>query len=199
MHKIGPTQKKILLILLGGVALGLSGSPRQYFRTFRSLRREWARIDQRSFRRSFKNLSREKLVEEKISSDGSFSLVLTSEGKRRAKLLELFGRLDGFKRPNRWDKKWRIVLFDIPEKDRVFRDILREHLKNLDFYKLQQSVFISPWPIERPILGLIGIYEAEPYVRVITAETIDNEEQLKKHFFKQGRKKPYFGVVGVSD
>lgn len=184
MYKFGPVQKKILLALVGGVALGLSGSPRQYFRTLRRLRNEWKKIDQRSFRRSFRILSQEKLIEERKMPDGSFKLALTKEGKRQAKILSLIGSSIKFKKPRRWDGKWRIALFDIPEKDRIFRDILREHLRALEFFKLQHSVFVSPHPFEKSILELVALYEAESYVRVITALKIDNEAKIKKHFFK---------------
>lgn len=182
MYKFGPVQKKILLALAGGVALGLSGSPRQYFKTFRKLRYEWKKIDRRSFVRSYKKLSDCKLVEEKKLPDGSFKLVLTEEGKRQARILSLMGSSIKFKKPKRWDGKWRIVLFDIPEKSRAFRDILREHLRELKFYKLQHSVFVSPEPFEKPILELISLYSAQPYVRVITATKIDNEQRVRRHF-----------------
>ena len=46
-------------------------------------------------------------------------------------------------KPKIWDKKWRIVVFDIPEKQRGARDSLRTYLKKLDFYELQKSIFIS--------------------------------------------------------
>ena len=58
-----------MLALLGGVALGLSASPRQYFKTFRKIRHEWKKIDQRNFNRSFRRLSHEKLIEEKTLTD----------------------------------------------------------------------------------------------------------------------------------
>ncbi|HBR71810.1 MAG TPA: PaaX family transcriptional regulator, partial [Candidatus Moranbacteria bacterium] len=44
--------------------------------------------------------------------------------------------------------------FDIPEKDRIFRGILREHLYELKFFRLQNSVFVSPHPFEKMILEL---------------------------------------------
>lgn len=184
MYKIRPVQRKILLALLGGVALGFSHDPRQYYRTLRLIRKEWQKINQQNFNRSLRRLSSEKLLEEKRLSDGSFRLVLTREGKREAKILKLFGNSINFKKPKRWDGKWRFVLFDIPEKDRVFRDILREHLRALKFMKLQHSVFVSPYPYEKPILELVDFYSARPYVRVVTAEKIDNEAALKRHFFK---------------
>lgn len=184
MYKFGKVQQKIILTLLGGVSLGLSNNSIQYFRTFRKFRKEWQKIDQRNFNRSIRRLTQEKLIEEKILADGSFELVLTEDGRREAQTLDLLGSSIKFKKPKQWDKKWRIVLFDIPENDRVFRDILRQHLYNLDFYKLQHSVFVSPYPCEKAILDLTRIYSAQKYVRVITAIKIDNEDYLKKHFFK---------------
>ena len=182
MHKLGPTQQKILLTLLGSVTLGFSSSPSQYFRTLRKLRKEWNKINQRNFNRSIQRLSREKLIEEKKLPDCSFKLILTEDGKKQAKRLNFLGSSIEFKKPRHWDGKWRIVLFDIPEKDRIFRDILREHLYALNFYKLQYSVFVSPYPFEKSILDLVALYSAESFVRVITATKIDNEPKLKKHF-----------------
>ncbi len=185
MYKIGSVKKKILLALLGGVALGCSSNPRQYYRNLRLIRNEWRKINQQAFTRSIRRLSDEKLLEEKRLPNGSFKLVLTAKGKREAKILSLLGSSINFKKPKRWDGKWRLVLFDIPEKDRLFRDILREHLRTLKFLKLQHSVFISPHPFEKPIQELVSLYSAQPYVRVVTATRIDNEPAIEKHFFKK--------------
>ncbi len=43
----------------------------------------------------------------------------------------------------RWDGKWRIVIFDIPETNKRIRQALRETLKVLEFWPLQKSVWIS--------------------------------------------------------
>ena len=43
----------------------------------------------------------------------------------------------------RWDKKWRVVIFDIPETNKRVRQALRETLKVLEFWPLQKSVWIS--------------------------------------------------------
>jgi len=47
-----------------------------------------------------------------------------------------------------WDKKWRLVVFDIPEKNRLARDALRKKLKELGFAPLQRSTWISPLAID---------------------------------------------------
>ncbi len=43
-----------------------------------------------------------------------------------------------------WDGKWRMVLFDLPEKDRKLRRRLRDELCRAHFGCLQKSVWISP-------------------------------------------------------
>jgi hypothetical protein len=171
-----------MLVLLGGVALGLSSSPRQYFYTFRKISDDWKSIREDNFNRSISVLAKEKLIEEKILPDGSVKPVLTKEGKKQASLLMLFRDVADFKKPKNWDKKWRIVIFDIPEGDRIFRSILRQHLRALSFLKLQQSVFISPYPCEKIISDLTDIYSAGKYIKVITAIRVDDEKRIKKYF-----------------
>ena len=185
LYRFGSVQRKIMITLLGGVALGCSSSPNQYFSIFRIIKKEWKETDKSNFYRSIKSLSKEKLIKEKRMPDGSIRLILTEKGEEEALKLSLLGNSINFKKPKKWDGKWRIVIFDIPETDRVFRDILRRHLFALEFYKLQQSVFVSPYPFEKQIADLAKIYSATPYVRIITAINIDNAKKLKKHFFKK--------------
>jgi DNA-binding transcriptional regulator PaaX len=185
MYKIGKLQKKILISLFGGVALGLSRSPQQYFKTLSVIHKDWKKVDQRSFARSLKRLSQEKLIKECRMPDGSYKLILTAEGKKIAHQLDLLGSITTLKKPKKWDGMWRIVIFDIPESDRIFRDILRKHLYTLEFKQLQHSVFISPYPCEKTILDLVHLYNAKQYVRVITATAVDNASDIKKLFFKK--------------
>jgi phenylacetic acid degradation operon negative regulatory protein len=46
-----------------------------------------------------------------------------------------------------WDGKWRVVVFDIPEKLRKIRGAIRTHLKSLGMGRLQQSVWVSAYDI----------------------------------------------------
>lgn len=80
------------------------------------------------------------------------------------------------------DGKWRIVVFDIPEKKRHGRDALREKLCELGFYELQKSVLVFPYPCQDELDFLIEYFGLRRYVRVGILETIDNELHLKKYF-----------------
>jgi DNA-binding transcriptional regulator PaaX len=47
-----------------------------------------------------------------------------------------------------WDGKWRIILFDIAEEDRMLRNQLRRQLKAANFGCLQRSIWIAPDPLD---------------------------------------------------
>ncbi len=184
LKKIGPIQEKILLLLLSGTALSFAGTPAQSYRILRGIPKEWKRINQTNLRRSFRILSTQKLLEEVRQKDGTFLLRLTASGENRARYQNIFGKKIKIHKPLRWDKYWRIVLFDIPEKKRQFRDILREHLKAIGFRELQQSAFVFPYPCEKEIRCLVDLYSAAPYVRILTVKHIDNGKELEKRFFR---------------
>ena len=81
---------------------------------------------------------------ERVVRKGQPCLKLMSRGKNR--LAHYFPLLKFQK--GRWDRKWRIVFFDIEEKNRKTRELFRRKLYELGFGKLQKSVYVSPFPIE---------------------------------------------------
>lgn len=180
MKKIGSVQQKILLLLLGGAALGCSYSPKQSFRIIGALRKEWQRITKQSLNRAIDGLYENRLVDMKMNPDGSLEMILTEDGRKQA----LRFNLDTFeiKKPDYWDRKWRIVAFDIPETKRHIRDAFRSWLKRLRFYKLQESVFVHPYDCRKEFDFLVELHRARPYVRFIVAEEMDNQDHLQKIF-----------------
>ena len=83
-----------------------------------------------------KNATR-KLKERKLIAK---NLAITELGKKKLSLL-----LPLRQKSKRWNKRWYLVIFDIPEKRRHDRHILRDWLKRTGFGKLQHSVWISPY------------------------------------------------------
>ncbi|MDP4000749.1 MAG: hypothetical protein Q8P83_00715 [bacterium] len=86
------------------------------------------------------------------------------------------------KKQTSWDKKWRIVIFDIPENRKTNRNALSFKLKEIGFKPLQKSVWICPYPCEDEIDFIKEMYEIRPYVRIITADSIDTQYDLIKSF-----------------
>jgi len=126
--RIGPTGQKVMLLLLGGLSLGLTHSPRQYFRIARTIGEEWERIERRALHNAIKSLYKSRLLGAKDNPDGTTSLVLSKQGKKKA----LTYQIDEIKIPRmkKWDGKWRIALFDIPEKRKKERNALRTYPNN---------------------------------------------------------------------
>lgn len=82
----------------------------------------------------------------------------------------------------KWDGKWRLVIFDIPEETREKRDQLRFLLKKNNFKMLQASVFISPYALNREALIYLKQTGLIDYIRILKVEDMDNDKVLKKLF-----------------
>lgn len=83
----------------------------------------------------------------KITENNGIKVIsLTDQGMALMNKIELCKAR--IKIPKRWDGKWRIVIFDVKEKNKAVRDRLRETLRGLGFKRLQHSVWIYPYPCD---------------------------------------------------
>ena len=179
MARRGLNREKILLLLLGGLTLGLTRTPKGYFKILKNIHKAWREIDSKALKSAIDSLYRSKLLEQRNNSDGTTTFMLSAEGKKVALTYNL-ENMTVSKHP--WDKKWRIVIFDIPEKLKKVRDALRYHLKRLGFIELQHSVFVLPFECRNEIEYIIEFYNARRFIRFIEAHYIDNELDLKHKF-----------------
>lgn len=106
---------------------------------------------------------------------------LSSKGFKKIKKLSAEIKIE---RPKKWDKKWRVVIFDIPEKLRGSRDSLRLKLINLGFIKIQKSVYVYPFPCTNEIVRLSKSLGVEKSVTIMVADIIQGEEEIIYKFLK---------------
>jgi DNA-binding transcriptional regulator PaaX len=125
-------------------------------------------------------LYQSQLVDFKENKDGTISLVLTDKGKK--KTLQYNIDTLKIKKPIHWDKLWRLVIFDIPEKEKKGRDALAGKLKQLGFYPMQKSVFIHPYECKNEVDFIIEIFNLRRYVRFLVVKEIDVELDLRNRF-----------------
>lgn len=85
-------------------------------------------------------------------------------------------------RRGHWDKHWRVIIFDIPESLKKWREYLRKDLKNLGFLPLQESVYITPYPVTGELDELLKDWGLRKYFRYLTVSEIDGEDELKRMF-----------------
>ena len=86
------------------------------------------------------------------------------------------------KKKQKWDGKWFLVFFDVPEVQRLKRDYLRKFLKTIGFYPYQKSVYIFPYECEKEIGLIKKIVEGAKYINYIIADKIENEKVIKTYF-----------------
>lgn len=114
----------------------------------------------------------------------NYYLELTPKGKR---LIKSYLTQDlEIKKPTKWDKKWRIVIYDIANDKKDRRDILRQKLENLGFLKLQESVYVFPFNCLQEINLLKKMYFLDRNVQYLVVERIETEIDLLSKFFDRG-------------
>jgi len=85
-------------------------------------------------------------------------------------------------KPKRWDRKWRVVIFDIGEKQRRIRDQLRITLNKIGFVKLQKSVWVYPYDCEDFMMLLKANFELGRNLLYLVVDEIEDDQWLKKIF-----------------
>ena len=89
-------------------------------------------------------------------------------------------------KPEIWDKKWRIVIFDIPEKMKACRNILRRTIQSLGFEAVQKSVYIFPFQCTDEILFISERVGVKEHVLITISDIIQGEERLIEKFIDKG-------------
>lgn len=84
-----------------------------------------------------------------------------------------------------WDRKWRIVFFDIPESNRGARDQIRRLLKELGFRQLQLSVWVHPLPCLDYFNEIQQAYGISEHLFLAKASGINIPQSIVSHFQRQ--------------
>lgn len=124
-------------------------------------------------------LLRKGKVEVRETSKGT-EVRITNKGRTEV----IFRKMEelGLAKPVKWDGKWRLVFFDVEEGSKVKRDELRKWLVKLGLKRMQKSVFVYPYPVEEEIKLLREVVGVPHGVKLITAEKIENDEDLREWF-----------------
>lgn len=149
---------------------------KQIYRNRKYLKKDF---EERKVKKAFEKLRKNRLIILR-EKNGKFIVELTEKGKRKVKEIQ-FENLK-IEKPEVWDRKWWIIIFDIPNKHNRARDALREKIKKLNFYPLQKSVWVYPYSCEKEVQFLCEFFNISPYVNIVVAESIANDVKLRKYF-----------------
>jgi DNA-binding transcriptional regulator PaaX len=102
--------------------------------------------------RRLASLEAQQLLERDPASTDDRIYRLTWQGRLHA----LGGRDPQARWARQWDGRWRIVLFDVPTAQNSHRVRLRRYLRDKGFGYLQNSVWITPDPLDEERQILVG-------------------------------------------
>ena len=140
-----------------------------FLENYSDMYEELKNLKENSLRTKLWRLQKKCLVEKRKNS-----IYLTNLG------LEYFKKIKEVDVKNKWDGKWRIVMFDIPEKIKKERVWMRRELYKLEYKPFQKSVFIGKFPIRENLFREINRKNLGNFVNLITVGEIDNEKILEE-------------------
>jgi DNA-binding transcriptional regulator PaaX len=121
--------------------------------------------NQKDFWRDLSRLKKDGLIETKTTS----KMVQA----RLTKLGELeFLRIKIFQTGPLPDGQVCVVVFDIPEKNRTERKLLRSLLKEFDFERIQKSVWFSLFDAAEPLVDFFKATKVDKWIMVFVAKEI---------------------------
>lgn len=104
------------------------------------------------FLRQLRRLEKQQMIESQPGKSEDRLYRLTQTGQIRA----LAGRNPEAKWSRFWDGRWRLILFDVPESCSAKRNQLRRYLRKWGFGYLQNSVWVTPDPVDEQRTLLAG-------------------------------------------
>lgn len=119
-----------------------------------------------------------------IADNYEHGLEITVKARKRLMKADL-GNLT-IPAPDEWDRKWRILFYDIPEKHKYARHVLSNRLGLLGMRQLQRSIWVHPFPCEEPVQAIAVANDVSKYITYIEAEKINNQAALVHKFSKLG-------------
>ena len=126
------------------------------------------------------NRSRGRLIEDGLLQYKNGFLTLTEKGQIKLDLLEM--KDWKIEKPKKWDKRWRMLIFDIPEKIKFLRDKIRYTLSSIGFLRLQDSVWIYPYDCEDLITLLKVDFKVGKDLLYLIVDSIENDKNYRKSF-----------------
>jgi DNA-binding transcriptional regulator PaaX len=127
------------------------------------------------------NRARNHLLKEgylKRNDEGFLSLSEKGEKKLEKLILSNYE----LRIPRIWDKKWRVIIFDIPEYRKNLRDKLRKTLINIGFCKIQNSVWVFPYDCEDLLILLKADFKIGRDVLYLVVDKLEGDEGFREVF-----------------
>lgn len=182
---LNPTVKSVLLIIGLGTFLTASilapGLPLA-LKPFLKIKREndykkWKMFNQTRLKQVLKRLQKQKVVQIAIKN-GEPIVTLSEKGKKKV----LKYNLENLQLENKWDGKWRLIIYDIPKEKKRQSDSFRLLLRTIKCLQLQKSVYLTPFNCDGEIEYIRSLYQIGDNVKILKVSSIENEKAYREYF-----------------
>ncbi len=146
---------------------------------FAPFMRKKKRAPKQEIQRNLDSLIRAGLLKKVKDKQGVLTLELTQKGKWEVLLRH--NRIDGGDKKV-WDRKWRVVIFDVPNSKGSMRFELRKAMRIYGFIMLQKSVWVYPYVCDDFIILLRKHLGISNDILYMTVDTIENDQELCREF-----------------
>ncbi|HEY4474135.1 MAG TPA: hypothetical protein VI957_03160 [Candidatus Paceibacterota bacterium] len=125
-------------------------------------------------------IARDRLLRKGFIERKEGMLRITARGERELRMLDSGSyRL---KKPRHWDGRWRILIFDIPERRKSLRDKLRLTLLSVGFVRLQDSVWLYPYDCEDFVVLLKSDFKIGKDMLYLIVDALEGDQRYRKLF-----------------
>jgi DNA-binding transcriptional regulator PaaX len=124
--------------------------------------------------------ARNRLVKRGLLKWKGNKLCITEAGEKKLRQWRL--RDYQLPRPKHWDKRWRVLIFDIPEKRKGLREKIRNTLVVVGFVRLQDSVWIFPYDCEDLITLLKADFKIGKDMLYMIVDTLEYDTPFRAKF-----------------
>lgn len=171
---------EVIGLLNGGADLEFRRTPQGYFRIGGKNKASWTKFERKTLLYAINAIHKNNLAEIQEDTNGNTKVILTGKGKEFAQKQKSI--LGSSTTPREWDKKWRLIFFDVPEQKKKLRDAFRYQLKKAGLKEFQRSAFIYPFSCFKEVEHIAGELNIKEHIVLVTAETLSNEFYFKNQF-----------------
>ncbi|MBI4135354.1 hypothetical protein HY477_01320 [Candidatus Uhrbacteria bacterium] len=142
--------------------------------------RRRAKKEQAQLRKHIDYLKSRHYIE--VKNEGEERLVrLTTKAKYELLRLQFALHMRA-QRKRAWDRKWRLIIFDVPEIQKKYRDFLRKLMRVNGFRMWQLSVWVSPYNPEPHLSNLLKYLGIEKHYELIEVDCVKCSPRLLGKF-----------------
>lgn len=176
------TKETLLMIAKVGLIAIAASSPYFLHTIARQFFKDQTKKAIRARAKKLYELQKYKLINYRQLPSGEVRIELSKNGQ---KLIRQYN-LDTMqiKKPAKWDGRWRIIIYDIPQYKRKASNAFREKLRSLGLFKLQKSVWISAYECLAELEFLCSVFDIDidEHVHYFHTQEIPLEKEIRKHF-----------------